>query len=80
MPKLSSDELMRRYGHLFYIETCLYVTKSSGLRCVNCDKGFPGETKVRRLYIGSNWVAGTLGYVCRSFAACERRRKEQAGG
>ena len=75
MLKLSSEELMRRYGHLFGGVITWLDKGIAPIICESCLRVIPTGEQFRVVDL-----AGLELNVCRSFAACERRRKEQAGG
>ena len=69
MPKLTPDELNRRYGHLYNNGITGYWY-ASGYPCLIC--GFT-SSNCFGLEIGEY----DGGYVCRDYAACQRRRAKR---
>ena len=89
MARLSSEELTRRYGHLFpkgfVLGISWFIQRPVGTfaaACANCGASIIWKQH-RVLICGRSSKAPSWSvqiHVCRDYAACERRRKEQAGG
>ena len=78
MPKLTPDELNRRYGHLLprgYEESLMGTGVST--RCDNCGRAFRRFERRRLLYFTGH--TGCL-EVCTNYAACEKRREARDEG
>ena len=81
MPGLSSEELTRRYGHLLKDGEVITVAYGANYPCTckNCRTRQKAVWWIRVIKPAEEFFTNTLA-VCRDYAACERRRKEQAGG
>lgn len=79
MARLSSEELTRRYGNLLMgyfvvVDSCYY--RSWAATCANCFTEINSKQH-RILYCGPDETVShncVRIHVCRSYAACERRR------